>query len=179
MAAIPRGDDPPHPPQAGPVEKRDGSGPATLQEMLLGPENYARVVADCEVLVEHEVADMSGVTGAAVRLAYRTVRTFDAGHIPAMIESILPSVADALQPYWADFTAQFPGDAGDYGDFGDYLAKHEDDVAEALLTITDSRQRASSRVTIVKAYKTVRGSAIKHVKAALPATGAMIQKYKH
>ena len=155
--------------------------------MLLGPENHARVVADCENLVEQEVRDMSGVTGAAVRLAYRTVRTFDAGHIPAMIESILPSVADALQPYWADFTAEFPGaatgsgeygDVGAYGDFGDYLTKHEDDVAEALLAITDSRRRASSRMTIVKAYNTVRGSAIKHVKAALPATGALIQKYR-
>lgn len=149
---------------------------ATLEEMLLAPEIHSQVVADCESLVAHEVADMSGVTGAAVRLAYRTVRTFDAGHIPAMIESILPSVADALQPYWADFTAQYPGGTG-Y--FGEYLAKHEDEVAEALLSITDSRRRASSRMTIVKAYNTVRGSAIKHVKAALPATGEMIQKYSY
>jgi hypothetical protein len=29
----------------------------------------------------------------------------------------------------------------------------------------------------VKAYKTVRGSAVKHVKAALPALGALVQKY--
>ena len=50
-------------------------------------------------------------------------------------------------------------------------------VAEALLAITDSRQRASSRATIVKAYKTVRGSAVKHVKAALPALGTVVQKY--
>jgi hypothetical protein len=155
------------------MEERDDTGPATLREMLLCPGTYARVVADCEVLVDREVADMSGVTGAALRLAYKTVRTFDAGHIPAMIESILPSVAEALQPYWADFAAQYPTG----GDFGEYLAKNEDDVAEALLAITDSRRRASSRVTIVKAYNTVRGSAIKHVKAALPATGTMIQKY--
>src|SRR5579862_6656979 len=148
---------------------------ATLEEMLLAPEIHPQVVADCEKLVQDEVSDMSGVTGAAIRLAYKTVRTFDAGHIPAMIESILPSVADALQPYWADFTAQYPGG----GDFGEYLAKHEEEVAESLLAITDSRRRASSRMTIVKAYNTVRGSAIKHVKAALPATGAMIQKYSY
>jgi hypothetical protein len=29
----------------------------------------------------------------------------------------------------------------------------------------------------VKAYKTVRGSAVKHVKAALPALGTLVQKY--
>jgi hypothetical protein len=145
----------------------------TLQETLLAPGIQPHVIADCEKLVDHEVADMSGVTGTAVRLAYKTVRTFDAGHIPAMIETILPSVAEALEPYWASFTAE--SSAG--GDFGGYLASRDDEVAEALLAITDSRQRASSRATIVKAYKTVRGSAVKHVKAALPALGALVQTH--
>jgi Family of unknown function (DUF6918) len=90
-----------------------------------------------------------------------------------MIESILPDVAEALQPYWANFTAEFPGG----GDFSGYLVSREDEVAEALLAITDSRRRASSRATIVKAYNTVRGSAVKHVRAALPALGALVQKY--
>jgi hypothetical protein len=144
----------------------------TLQETLLAPDIRPHVIADCEKLVDHEVADMSGVTGTAIRLAYKTVRTFDAGHIPAMIGTILPNVAEALEPYWANFTAESP-----CGDFGGYLASREDEVAEALLAITDSRQRASSRATIVKAYKTVRGSAVKHVKAALPALGALVQKY--
>jgi hypothetical protein len=63
------------------------------------------------------------------------------------------------------------------GDFGAYLASREDEVADALLAITDSRQRASSRPTIVKAYKTVRGSAVKHVKAGLPALGQLVQGY--
>jgi len=144
----------------------------TLQETLLAPGIKPHVIADCEKLVDREVADMSGVTGTAVRLAYKTVRTFDAGHIPAMIETILPNVAEALQPYWASFTAESPG-----GDFGGYLAGREDEVAEALLAITDSRRRASSRATIVKAYNTVRGSAVKPVKAALPALGALVQKY--
>jgi len=145
----------------------------TLQETLLAPDIQPQVIADCELLVDHEVADMSGVTGTAVRLAYKTVRTFDVGHIPAMIETILPSVAEALQPYWEKYSTEYAG----AGDFGGYLASHEDEVAEALLAITDSRQRASSRATIVKAYKTVRSGAIKHVKAALPALGALVQKY--
>lgn len=145
----------------------------TLQETLLAPDVKPHVIADCEVLVDREVAEMSGVAGTAVRLAYKTVRTFDAGHIPALIGSILPSVAEALQPYWAGFTAEFPRG----GDFGGYLAGREDEVSEALLAITDSRRRASSRATIVKAYNTVRGSAVKPVKAALPALGAVVQEY--
>lgn len=143
---------------------------ATLPEMLLAPEVKPQVVADCEALVNNEVSDMAGISGTAIKLAYKAVRTFDAGHIHYMIEQLLPSIADALQPYWADFTA-----VG--GEFGDYLAKREDEVSEALLAITDERGRNSPRPTIVKAYNSVRGSAAKHVKAALPAVGALIQRY--
>jgi hypothetical protein len=147
---------------------------ATLQEMLLAPEIQPRVVADSEALVTDQVAELSGVTGAAIKLAYTTVRKFDANHIHGMIETILPSVADALQPYWAQFSAQYTPSSGDFGGF---LAAREDEVAEALLAITDRRRDNSVRPTIVKAYNTIRGRASKQVKAALPALGLLIQKY--
>jgi hypothetical protein len=147
---------------------------ATLQEMLLAPDIQPTVVADCEELVTNQVADMSGVTGAAVKLAYTTVRRVDSNHIHAMIETILPNVADALQPYWAQFSAEYTPSSGD---FGGYLAAREEEVAEALLAITDRRRDNSVRPTIVKAYNTIRGRAIKQVKAALPALGMLIQKY--
>ncbi len=144
---------------------------ATLQDMLLAPETKPQVVADCESLVNNELSGMSGISGTAVKLAYKTVRTFSEGHILFMLETLLPEMADELQPYWADFN-----DAGG-GSFGDYLVKHEDEVSEALLSITDERGRNSERPLIVKAYNTVRGSAGKHVKAALPQVGALVQKY--
>ena len=137
---------------------------ATLHEMLLAPGIAPQVVSDCEALIDGKVKDMSGISGTAVKLAYKTVRTFSSDHIHYMIETLLPRMADTLQPYWADFNA-----AGG-GQFGDYLAKREDEVTEALLAITDERGRNSSRPTIVKAYNPVRGSAAKQVKAALPRT---------
>ncbi len=147
---------------------------ATLQEMLLAPDIQPTVVADCEELVTNQVAELSGVTGAAIKLAYNTVRKFDADHIHGMIETILPNVADALQPYWAQFSAQYTPSSGDFGGF---LAARDEEVAEALLAITDRRRDNSNRPAIVKAYNTIRGRAIKQVKAALPALGLLIQKY--
>ena len=146
---------------------------ATLPEILLAPDTQPRVVSDCEELVTDRVAEMSGVTGAAVKLAYKTVRKVDANHVHAMIESILPNVADALQPYWAQFTAEHTPSSGD---FGGYLAARDEQVAEALLAITDRRRDNSNRPAIVTAYNTIRGRAIKQVKAALPALGQLIQK---
>jgi hypothetical protein len=144
---------------------------ATLQEMLLAPQIQPQVVADCEALVDHELRAMSGISGTAVKLAYKTVRTFSANHIHDMIETLLPRMTEVLQPYWADF------DAAGGESFGDYLAKREDEVSEALLSITDERGRNSNRPVIVKAYNTVRGGAAKHVKSALPQVGALVQKY--
>jgi hypothetical protein len=43
---------------------------ATLRDTLLAPEVRPQVVADCEALVNGEVATMPGISGTAVKLAY-------------------------------------------------------------------------------------------------------------
>jgi len=78
---------------------------------------------------------------------------------------------DKLEPYWADFTASGGSE------FGDYLAKRGSEVAESLLSVTDARAARSSRPAIIKAYKTVRGGAVKNVQAALPRVGDLVMKY--
>jgi hypothetical protein len=144
---------------------------ATLQEILLAPEIQPKVMADCYALIEQEVSDKSGVAGTAVKLAYKTVTKFAPGHIRYMIETLLPDMVDKLQPFWADFTVSGGSE------FGDYLAKRGDEVAEALLTVTDARAEASDRPTIVKAYRSVRGSAAKQIVPALPHVGDLVLKY--
>jgi hypothetical protein len=145
--------------------------PPTLQETLLAPQNQPRVVADAESLIQREVSAMSGISGAGVKVAYKTVLKFAPGHLHYLVETLLPLMAEQLDPYWADFHA-----AGGT-DFGDYLTKRGDEVSESLLSITDARAANSTRPTIIKAYKAVRGHATKHVIAALPQVGALVQKY--
>lgn len=144
---------------------------ATLQQTLLAPQTQPKVVADCFVLIEQEVSEMSGISGAAVKLAYKTVNTFMPGHVRSMVEKLLPDMVAKLEPYWADFTAS-GGSA-----FGDYLAKRGEEVAEDLLAVTDARAAASGRPTVSKAYATVRGGAGKHIQAALPRAGDLVRKY--
>ena len=62
-------------------------------------------------------------------------------------------------------------------DFGDYLAKRGPEVCESLLAVTDDMAQKSGRAAVVKAYQMVRGSASKNIESALPALGAMVQKY--
>jgi hypothetical protein len=144
---------------------------ATLNEILLAPDTRPDVVADCLTLIRQEVAGKSGVSGAAVKLAYKTANTFAAGYLQSTVESLLPDLVAELEPYWADYAAS--GASG----FGDYLAKRGDEVSEALLSVSDARAKMSQRAVIIKAYGAVRGGAAKHVAAALPAAGALVQKY--
>jgi hypothetical protein len=144
---------------------------ATLQQILLAPDTRPKVIADCFTLIEQELADKSGISGTAVKLAYKTVNAFMPGHVRKMVEKLLPEMVDKLAPYWDDFSTSGGSE------FGDYLAKHGEEVSKELLSVTDARAAASGRPTIIKAYGTVRGGAAKHVEAALPRVGNLVLKY--
>jgi hypothetical protein len=145
--------------------------PATLQEILLAPDTQPKVAADCYSLIEQQLAEKSGISGTAIKISYKTVNTLLPGHVRHMVESLLPDMVGKLEPYWADFSTSGGSQ------FGDYLAKRGDEVAQALLSVTDARAAASERPTVIKAYGTVRGSAAKHVQAALPQVGELVQRY--
>ncbi len=143
---------------------------ATLQDLLLTPENSPRLTADTQALVDGEISS-KGITAAPLKGAYKVVTAFAPGYYQQVIEAMLPEMVHQLEPYWADFSTS--GGA----DFGDYLAKRGPEVSEALLTVTDGMARNSGRAAVVKAYQMVRGGAGKNIETALPALGAMVQKY--
>ncbi len=145
--------------------------PATLPEILLAPDIRPEVIADSMTLIDAELGDKSGISGNAIKLAYKTVSSFASGYIAHTVEKMLPDIAARLQPYWADFAAS-GGSA-----FGDYLAKRGEEVAQSLLSITDDMARVSDKAVLVKAYRTVRSGAAKHIEAALPRLGDLVLKY--
>ena len=144
---------------------------ATLQEMLLTPDVKPKVLNDCETLIEQELSEKSGVSGNAVKLAHKVVTSLAPGYYRKMLTDLVPQMVTKLEPFWAD-----SGATGGSG-FGDYLAKRGEEVAEALLSVTDEAAESSERPAVLKAYRSVRGNAGKHVEAALPRLGDMILKY--
>jgi hypothetical protein len=143
---------------------------ATLQELLLTPENAPHLIADTQALVDDQISS-KGITAAPLKAAYKAVTAFAPGYYQEAVSAMLPGMVYQLEPYWADFKTS--GGA----DFGDYLAKRGDEVSESLLAVTDDMAAKSGRGTIVKAYQMVRGSASKNIETALPALGALVQKY--
>lgn len=145
--------------------------PTSLQDILLTEENWSPLVADVQSLVDQEIATKSGVSAAGLKVAYKAVNAFAPGYYQQAVGAMLPGIAERLEPFWTDFTAS--GGSS----FGDYLSKRGGEVAEALLTVTDDMAERSDRGAVVKAYKSVRGGASKHIEAALPNLGALVQKY--
>jgi hypothetical protein len=144
---------------------------ATLQELLTRPDVEPRVVPDVLALVDNELASKSGISGTAVKVAFKAVTAFAPGYYQETVTGMIPEMVNQLAPYWDDFQASGSGD------FGDYLVKRGDEVSASLLVVTDEMARESGRATVVKAYGAVRNGAGKHIQAALPNLGAMVQKY--
>jgi hypothetical protein len=144
---------------------------ATLQELLLTPDTQPKVIADCHALIEQEIKDKSGISGTAVKLAYKTITSFAPGYYNGMVEELVPQIVGKLEPYWADFSTSGSSE------FGDYLVKRGGEVSDALLEVTDDYAAKSDKPVILRAYKTVRGSAGKNIEAALPRVGEMVRKY--
>jgi hypothetical protein len=142
-----------------------------LQEKLLAPEIQPKVMTDCCALIDQQLSDMSGVSGTSVKLAYKAVTTFAPGYYQARVAELLPLLVGKLEPYWADF-----GTSGG-SEFGDYLAKRGDEVSESLISVTDAMAERAERPAIIKAYRTVRNGAAKHIQAALPQVSDLVLKY--
>jgi hypothetical protein len=144
---------------------------STLPDILLADGAQQRITADCQVMVEQELSAKSGVSATALKVAYKAVTTFAPGYYQSTVEGMIPDLLQRLQPFWVDFQAA----AG--GQFGDYLAKRGEEVSEAVLGVTDDMARGGERAAVIKAYGAVRGGAGKHIEAALPAVGALVEKY--
>ena len=144
---------------------------ATLEELLLAPDTRPKVVDDCMALINQEVSDKSGASGAAIKLAYKTAKSFAPSYLRNTVNDLLPQIAEKLELFWAEYNTS-GGSA-----FGDYLAKRGDEVSQALLEVTDGIAERSKRPIIVKAYRSVRGNAGQHIEAALPRVGELVLKY--
>jgi hypothetical protein len=144
---------------------------ATLQQILLTPDNQPKVIADCRTLIDQEISDKSGFSGTAVKLAYKTVTSFATGYLNDTVRDLVPQMVDKLEPYWADFSTSGSSE------FSDYLVKRGGEVSEALLSVTDDVATRSDKPVIIKAYRSVRSNAAKNVEAALPRLGELVVKY--
>ncbi|GGC70794.1 hypothetical protein IEU95_13695 [Hoyosella rhizosphaerae] len=141
----------------------------SLRETLLSDENKDEFVADARTVLDAEVKSKRGPTGMVIKGAYKTVNAVHASFVNSVIRVLLPDFLASLQPHWDDFAA-----SGN-DDFAAFLSDRGDEAANSLLEVVDRRAEGSSYRSVVKLYGQLRGQAHKHVVAAVPAVGRLIQ----
>ncbi|MBU0550055.1 hypothetical protein KKF91_05550 [Myxococcota bacterium] len=143
---------------------------ATLAEILLNDAQRPKLIADCVVVIEEEVASKTGVTGFAVKAAFKAVKAFKKTIIPDAVEALVDAFVAQLEGYYAEIKVN------PTVDIGAAVVRDADRVAEALLEITDQRAERNRHKALVSAYKKLRPQGKKHVCAAMPRVGAMLKR---
>jgi hypothetical protein len=126
-----------------------------------------RILTDCERLISDEVDSKGGLTGLAIKGAYKIVCAVKPGIIRESMDGLLDDFVRRLEPFYKAHR-----DAnGQPKDFGQYLSKRPGEVADALLGITDDRAKVAKNATLKSAYERLRPQAKKHTEEAVPRVG--------
>lgn len=144
----------------------------TLPEVLLDEERRKDVVADCQTVLEAEVARKSGMSGLAIKGGYKVVKRLDRGRmVPKAINDLLPEFCDAWEPHHAEYR----GGAAD--SFAQYASGRETELAEALLAITDGKAEHAKNQVLKKVYYKLRPTAVRNIELALPEVARLVDRY--
>jgi hypothetical protein len=143
---------------------------ATLRELLGGPDKRPRLVDDAMRVLDAEVDDKSGLSGIAVKTAYKVVKGVSPNFIREVVDALLPDFLDGLEPLYQEALAKGIKPR-------QHLQANPGRVADALLGITDRRAERSKNQLVKATYEKLRGSAKKHVEAAVPRLGELFERH--
>jgi hypothetical protein len=142
----------------------------TLREQLGGGDKRSKLVDDACQTLDAEVGDKGGITGLAIKGAYKLVQSIKPGFVREVVEALLDDFLDALDPIYQE-AAQKKRPAGAY------LLENSSRMADALLQVTDARAKAGKRPAIQSAYEKLRPMAKKQVEAAAPRLARLFEKH--
>ena len=143
---------------------------ASLKQLLGEGDKRKAVIADALRVLDAEVSDKRGFTGLAIKTPYKIVKSIGPGFLRDAIDHLLDDFLDALDPIYQESLEQDRPP-------GSHFESKPGRVADSLLSITDRRaQRVDNRI-IKKAYSGLRSQAKKHVEAAVPRLGELLERH--
>ena len=128
------------------------------------------IIQDCSKLIEEQVRSKRGMTGIAVKGAFKVIKSFKPGIIPRALDDMLDEFSGKIDPFW--LACQEEG-----SDPASYFRSHSAAISNALLSITDERAKNSPNRGLVKAYGSLRKKAVDHISEALPSLAKLIAKH--
>ncbi|MGB8224387.1 MAG: hypothetical protein WCF10_17480 [Polyangiales bacterium] len=141
-----------------------------LNDVLNDEVKRASIIEEVCRLVDDEVDKQRGIGGIAVKAAYKVVQGVKPGFVRNVVRSLLPEFAAALEPIREQAVTQGKTVSG-------YFDAHTQEIADALLSVTDARAQSSEHSSVKGAYGKLRSSARKNVEGAVPGLGRIVEKY--
>ena len=143
--------------------------PSLREQMGTGDKRSAVIADACQVL-DAEVADKGGLSGIAIKGAYKIVQGVRPGFVREAVSNLLDDFLDAVDPIYQEAAAmKQPA--------GAYLQKNSSRVAQGLLRVTDARAARVDSQAIKKTYEKLRPMAEKQVESAAPQLATLLEKH--
>lgn len=142
----------------------------TLKDLAQEAAKRTAVVDDACRVLDEEVSDKSGLSGMAIKAGYKLVKGVKPGFVREVVDHLLDDFLDALDPIYREAV-----DGGKRP--GAHLKANSGRVADSLLAITDKRAENAERALIKSMYERLRPTAKKHVEAAAPRLGDLLEKH--
>ena len=143
---------------------------ATLRELLGGPNKRGPLIDDALRVLDLEVDDKGGLSGIAVKAAYKVVKSVSPGFLRDVVNHLLDDFLDGLDPLYQEALSKNIKPR-------QHLQANPSRVADALLGITDRRAQRAKNQLVKGTYEKLRGQAKKHVEAAVPRLGELFERH--
>lgn len=142
----------------------------SLAEVVKDAAKRRQVIEDCAALIDAEVADKHGFSGAAIKLAYASVKGLRPGMIPMSLDALLDDFSVRIDPLWARCQAEAKAPRV-------FFTANKIEIANALLSITDDRAKKSQHKILKGAYEKLRPQAVEHIGVAMPRLADLVAKH--
>ena len=142
----------------------------TLPEQIADADKRRKVIDDACNVLDEEVASKGGITGLAIKGAYKVVQGVKPGFVREAVDNLLDDFLSAIDPIYQEAVEK-------KRPVGAYLNENSGRVADALLAVTDRKAERAQRQVIKSAYDKLRPMAKKQVEAACPRVGALVERH--
>lgn len=134
------------------------------------PAKRGAVVEDALRVLDAEVDSKGGLSGIAIKTAYKLVKGVSPDFLQRVVDHLLDDFLNALDPIYQEAVQRGI-------DARQHLVSNPGRVADLLLAITDARAARSQNQLIKKTYEKLRDGAKRHVEAAVPRLGDLFARH--
>jgi sugar (pentulose or hexulose) kinase len=142
----------------------------SLVAQIQDPQKRSALVDDAVSVLENEVRAKGGMSGLAIKGAFKLLTSAKPGFVRHVVDAMLDEFLEALDPLYQEAISagQSPGSA---------VRSKKEEAARALLQVADRRVAQSENQAVKKTYGKLRGSAEKQVVEATPALGQLLDRH--